>query len=557
VPKIFISYRRSDTEWAAGRLRDALVRHFGDSQIFRDKENVPPGVDWREGIRLALSEPTTIVLALIGPFWLTELDREGHRLIDSIESPNRLELEIALRGRLTTIPVLVGSRMPSVDELPESLRALTSINALKLRDDDWSGDVQRLFAALEARGVKPADSVLTHGVSSKTTTGTEEDRGHVRRWLASPVVWLSAVALVAIIAVVLYPVATRSNTSGVVQKPEVAVPEVVINDNAPNFEIVLDRSDAMKEAFGKVSKLDGAKSAVIKALELVSDSDNISYREFGGECGSSATNTQLLLSFAPGKDRLERQLNSLATTSGQSTIVSAVVEATGDFNEPRFKESRLNKLIVITGGFHECDSDPAARIKERLRIYPDVEVDLHFIGAGLTPVAQSALRTLAQGTGTRTTVHTVRDPAELEGALQDVLLVERRVEEVKEAIVILNQCIEHLERTADAIGKKDYATADAALSLAVSTLERTNIPKAESGQPEGVRQLLDLAGESRNDQQKMLDAVKVFIAVSKSNDTAGERKARAAYIAAAGAFNARLPKIEQLQNDLLAGKSGR
>jgi hypothetical protein len=82
VRKIFISYRRSDSEWAAGRLREALARHFGEEQIFRDKESIRPGVAWREEIQSALRDPSTVVLALIGPRWLSEEDAAGHRLID-------------------------------------------------------------------------------------------------------------------------------------------------------------------------------------------------------------------------------------------------------------------------------------------------------------------------------------------------------------------------------------------------------------------------------------------------------------------------------------------
>ena len=174
---IFISYRRSDTEMAAGRLRDALVLHFGDEQIFRDKEAVVPGVDWRESVTLALSKPTTVVLAMIGTAWVSERGRDGQRLIDSIDNANRIELVSALSQELPTIPVLVGDApMPHSNELPEGLRALTRINAVRLRDDDWSADIRRVIAALEDRGVKPVGSGLprdtSHGAVALTIAKT-------------------------------------------------------------------------------------------------------------------------------------------------------------------------------------------------------------------------------------------------------------------------------------------------------------------------------------------------------------------------------------------------
>ena len=46
MPRVFISYRRSDTEMAAGRLREAIAQRFGNQQTFRDKEDISAGLDW-------------------------------------------------------------------------------------------------------------------------------------------------------------------------------------------------------------------------------------------------------------------------------------------------------------------------------------------------------------------------------------------------------------------------------------------------------------------------------------------------------------------------------
>jgi hypothetical protein len=156
VARIFISYRRSDADMAAGRLRDALARHFGDRQIFRDRETVQPGADWEREVRLALTGDT-IVLALIGPRWVTEADAQRGRVIDLPAAANRIELERALRKGLRIIPVLVGAAsMPVADDLPPSLRKLTRLNAIPIRDGDWHTDVRRVIDQLEESGVRPA-----------------------------------------------------------------------------------------------------------------------------------------------------------------------------------------------------------------------------------------------------------------------------------------------------------------------------------------------------------------------------------------------------------------
>ena len=40
---IFISYRRNDSGPEVGRLRDALIHHFGANQVFRDRDSITPG----------------------------------------------------------------------------------------------------------------------------------------------------------------------------------------------------------------------------------------------------------------------------------------------------------------------------------------------------------------------------------------------------------------------------------------------------------------------------------------------------------------------------------
>jgi hypothetical protein len=41
--KIFVSYRRSDSQMVAGRLRESLAMRLGDEAIFRDKDSIGAG----------------------------------------------------------------------------------------------------------------------------------------------------------------------------------------------------------------------------------------------------------------------------------------------------------------------------------------------------------------------------------------------------------------------------------------------------------------------------------------------------------------------------------
>jgi hypothetical protein len=47
MARIFISYRRSDSQATAGRIYDRLTREFGGHDVFMDVDHIPPGVDFR------------------------------------------------------------------------------------------------------------------------------------------------------------------------------------------------------------------------------------------------------------------------------------------------------------------------------------------------------------------------------------------------------------------------------------------------------------------------------------------------------------------------------
>jgi tetratricopeptide (TPR) repeat protein len=152
MSKIFISYRRSDTQMVAGRLRESLARRLGENAIFRDKNSIGAGEDWIEAIEASLSGDV-LVLALIGPGWATARGDDGRKRLDDPEDWNRIELEQALKRSRRIIPLLVDdAKMPRESDVPESLRPLVRINALKLRDDDWDTDIERLARAIGERG---------------------------------------------------------------------------------------------------------------------------------------------------------------------------------------------------------------------------------------------------------------------------------------------------------------------------------------------------------------------------------------------------------------------
>ena len=154
-PRVFVSYRRSDAQGWAGHLQESLSQAFGESLLFFDLISIAPGEDFVAAITRAISTEG-VVIALIGPTWLTTSAADGRRRLDSPDDVVRAELETALGLGARVIPVLVGgAEMPKAVALPESLRGLAQRNALELTDARWQYDFDRLVAGIEsATGLK-------------------------------------------------------------------------------------------------------------------------------------------------------------------------------------------------------------------------------------------------------------------------------------------------------------------------------------------------------------------------------------------------------------------
>jgi glycerophosphoryl diester phosphodiesterase len=157
--RVFISYRRQETAWPARQLHDVLAAELGADRIFKDVDDIEPGDDFVERIQSAVGS-CQVLLALIGPQWLTVTDAKGARRIDDPADFVRLEVETALsRDDVRVIPILVDhAKMPTAEELPPGLAALTRRQAVEI--NPVSFDTHRLLRVLNetlnAAGSEPA-----------------------------------------------------------------------------------------------------------------------------------------------------------------------------------------------------------------------------------------------------------------------------------------------------------------------------------------------------------------------------------------------------------------
>ena len=148
MPRLFLSYRRDDTAGYAGRLSDGLSSRFGRSQVFRDIDAVPPGVNFVKHTDEAIGA-CDYVLLLIGDKWLSATTKGGERRLDDPNDFVRLEIEAAIKRDVPLIPILVeGARMPTPAELPPTIANLAYFNALELADKRWDYDFNKLVSAV-------------------------------------------------------------------------------------------------------------------------------------------------------------------------------------------------------------------------------------------------------------------------------------------------------------------------------------------------------------------------------------------------------------------------
>ena len=145
--RIFISYRRDDTQGYAGRLEDSLAAYFGPDRVFRDVGGIKGGVDFAHAVEKELAGAGAVIV-LIGQHWLTAA-RDRHARTDDSTDYVSLEVTTALQKGIAVVPVLVEhASMPREEDLPEALRALARRNAVSISDERWSADVIRLAKVL-------------------------------------------------------------------------------------------------------------------------------------------------------------------------------------------------------------------------------------------------------------------------------------------------------------------------------------------------------------------------------------------------------------------------
>ena len=199
MPKIAISYRRSDTSAISGRIFDRLAAHYGKPSVFMDVDNIPIGIDFRAHIGATLRR-TDVVLAIIGARWMGAQDG-GEARIREESDPVRVEIETAFARGAPVIPVLVdGAKMPDAAALPQSLETFAFLNAAEVATGrDFDGHIGRLIAAIDrAAAAKPDDAASIY--ASSKAESRRKLLLDAARYFVTPLILLLAAHFLVVVA---------------------------------------------------------------------------------------------------------------------------------------------------------------------------------------------------------------------------------------------------------------------------------------------------------------------------------------------------------------------
>ena len=129
---------------AAPFLHRCLSRWFGKEAVFFSSHSIPAGAHFPGELERQAGQ-CQVLLALIGPRWLTMTGADGCPLLADPDDWVRREIATALAARRRVIPVLVG-KAPRLTPggLPADLAPLADIEYRYLRRRDLATDLQTL-----------------------------------------------------------------------------------------------------------------------------------------------------------------------------------------------------------------------------------------------------------------------------------------------------------------------------------------------------------------------------------------------------------------------------
>jgi hypothetical protein len=150
MARIFINFRNLDGDWAALAIRNTLVERFGANEIFLSSFSIQPGADFAAELLSRASE-CDVLLAVIGPRWLTMTGPDGRSKLGAPDDWVCREIETAFDNGRTVVPIILsGADRLREAELPPRIARLAGIQGCRLDRPRYATDIGALEEALMA-----------------------------------------------------------------------------------------------------------------------------------------------------------------------------------------------------------------------------------------------------------------------------------------------------------------------------------------------------------------------------------------------------------------------
>lgn len=143
MSKIFINYRRSDSQAFVQHLFHRLSQIGDKKNIFLDVNSIPIGESFDKVVENSIKQ-CDIFFVIIGEKWISSLKKTFHKANQS--DFVIIEIEQALKLKVKIIPVLIDdSKMPQKDDLPFEIQPLALINGMQFRNNRFDDDFKELI----------------------------------------------------------------------------------------------------------------------------------------------------------------------------------------------------------------------------------------------------------------------------------------------------------------------------------------------------------------------------------------------------------------------------
>ena len=155
--RLFISYRRQDTEGYVGAL-SSILEGSGITppvELFVDADKIPTGTDFVQRMLSAVTS-CDAVLACIGPAWRGNVPGSTKVRLFADDDPVRVELATALPERPVFIGLFAGASRPVRKDLPDDLAELIHADTTTVSDGRFPDDVVALVKRIRDK-VRPPD----------------------------------------------------------------------------------------------------------------------------------------------------------------------------------------------------------------------------------------------------------------------------------------------------------------------------------------------------------------------------------------------------------------